>query len=784
MNATDRRPAPELAGATEALVHERASATPVKLAEGMEDRVKAVAPPPLPRDSSLRALEEWFIEAVTSPCDGEKLKSDTARVLTPGPQLDPAARLDIYRYAYRARLVECLADDYPALQYALGADAFEALCHEYIQRHPSSSPSLNFYGRHMATFCRSEAMEPFPLRRFAADLAALEWALVEALHARVADALSPDELQAIPVERWALARLPPSPAVRLVRSAYGVNAFFQAFKSGDEPSLPNMDEEAPSATAVYRTDMTLWRMALTPAMATLLEGLFRGETLGEALGKLEEGLSEAEAGEAERNVMVWFREWVAGASSRASRSTPRRPKAEVTAKHRALVAPLPLIAWVSWQTARGGWRWEFVLFFVLAPALAWGSERTRKLFWGLYPFALLGLVYDAMRFVKDVGVTPARLHICDLRALDARWFGAGGATVHDWFRLHSSPLLDAICAVPYGTFIYVAVGFAMYLYARDYPAMQQFGWTFLLVNVCGFVTYHLYPAAPPWYFHAHGCVADLSVHASEGPNLARVDSWLGVGYFAGFYGRSSSVFGAVPSLHVAYPLLVLLFGWPRFGRLGRALAALFFASMCFAAVYLDHHWILDVLLGVAYVLVGHRVVALVVRARGTGAGLKRAERLPAPVSARDRVAQMLATWFGCGYVPFAPGTAGTLGAIPLYLALRPLGAGWVLGVAVVLTFAGVWSASIAVERSGRKDPQVVVIDEVAGVMFVLAASPPTAAGAVVAVLLFRLFDQLKPWPAFVAERALPSGWGVVFDDVFAGIWGAGAMAVLANMGGL
>ena len=58
--------------------------------------------------------------------------------------------------------------------------------------------------------------------------------------------------------------------------------------------------------------MTLWRMDLTPAMASLLEGLFRGETLGEALGKLEEGLSEADAAEAERNVMLWFREWVAG----------------------------------------------------------------------------------------------------------------------------------------------------------------------------------------------------------------------------------------------------------------------------------------------------------------------------------------------------------------------------------------------------------------------------------------------------------------------------------------
>lgn len=308
--AGDRRPAPELGGATEALVHERASATPSTQARPPHDvaGVAPVAPPKPPRDASLRALEEWFIEAVTSPCAGAELDAGARQVLTRGPKLDESGRLEIYRYAYRARLVECLADDYPALQFALGAEPFEELCNAYIQRYPSKDPSLNFFGRHMSSFCRSEAAEPFPLRAFAADLAELEWALVEVLHARVADALSSEALGAIPPERWPAARLPPSPAVRVVRSGYAVNAFFQAFKTGEEPAIPEAKE--PSATAVYRTDMTLWRMGLTPAMAALLEGLFRGETLGEALGKLEQGLSEAEAAEAERSVMVWFREWV------------------------------------------------------------------------------------------------------------------------------------------------------------------------------------------------------------------------------------------------------------------------------------------------------------------------------------------------------------------------------------------------------------------------------------------------------------------------------------------
>lgn len=446
------------------------------------------------------------------------------------------------------------------------------------------------------------------------------------------------------------------------------------------------------------------------------------------------------------------------------------------------LASFPMAGWALARTAMDGWRWEYSIFVIVAPALALAHSRTRRLFWGLYPFALLALVYDAMRFVSKVGVSASRVHVCDLRALEARWFGWNGHTVHDWLQAHPSPILDVISAVPYGTFIEVAVLFAIYLFVKDDRAMRRFGWTFLLVNLCGFVTYRIYPAAPPWYFHAHGCVADLSTHASEGPNLARVDAWMGIAYFHGFYARSSSVFGAVPSLHVAYPLLVLLFGWRYFGGLGRTLAALFFATMLFAAVYLDHHWIIDVLMGVAYTLFVYRAVHVVLALRTKGVHAPRV-RLPKPKSAKERIAFALATWFGCGYAPYAPGTAGTIGALPLYLVVRPLGATAVLAAAVAMTALGIWASSIVVAASHNKDPQIVVIDEVAGVLFALAAAPSTWAGALAAVIAFRLFDQVKPWPVHAAER-LPRGWGVVLDDVVAGAWGAVTVTLLAGMGGL
>ena len=147
----------------------------------------------------------------------------------------------------------------------------------------------------------------------------------------------------------------------------------------------------------------------------------------------------------------------------------------------------------------------------------------------------------------------------------------------------------------------------------------------------------------------------------------------------------------------------------------------------------------------------------------------------------DRLAHVLAVWFGCGHVPIAPGTAGTLGAIPLYLLLRPHGVLTVAIAALVTTVVGVWAAGRVVARTGRHDPQIVVVDEVAGVLVTWLAAPIGWRGLLAGFVLFRVFDQLKPWPANVAER-WPRGWGVMMDDVFAGGWGAAVLLGARGIG--
>lgn len=146
-----------------------------------------------------------------------------------------------------------------------------------------------------------------------------------------------------------------------------------------------------------------------------------------------------------------------------------------------------------------------------------------------------------------------------------------------------------------------------------------------------------------------------------------------------------------------------------------------------------------------------------------------------------KLAWVIATWFGCGLSPIAPGTVGTIAALPIYFALRGLGPVAVLAAATVITLVGVWAATVVSEETNDHDPQFVVVDEVAGVLVALAAANRSTGAIVVAVVAFRIFDMSKPYPANAAER-LPRGWGIVIDDVAAGAWAAALVLALRGAG--
>ena len=139
------------------------------------------------------------------------------------------------------------------------------------------------------------------------------------------------------------------------------------------------------------------------------------------------------------------------------------------------------------------------------------------------------------------------------------------------------------------------------------------------------------------------------------------------------------------------------------------------------------------------------------------------------------LARLIATWFGCGYAPKAPGTAGSLAALVIawalhaYAGVTAMGMGW---LAILLSIPGIWASDVVARESGGKDPQIVVVDEVVGQWMTLAgATALNWKSWLLAFILFRLFDIWKRSPVRQLER-LPGGLGIIADDAMAGVYGA------------
>ena len=144
-----------------------------------------------------------------------------------------------------------------------------------------------------------------------------------------------------------------------------------------------------------------------------------------------------------------------------------------------------------------------------------------------------------------------------------------------------------------------------------------------------------------------------------------------------------------------------------------------------------------------------------------------------------RLALLFASAGGVGLIPVAPGTWGSAVGVCLLVVVRQTAAPAVeaLLLAVVLA-GGVWSATMAERHYGRSDPGVIVIDEIAGMLVALFWIPVTWVGLLAGFAAFRVFDIVKPFPVGAAER-LPSGWGVMADDVVAGLYAYVTVRVLA-----
>ncbi len=128
----------------------------------------------------------------------------------------------------------------------------------------------------------------------------------------------------------------------------------------------------------------------------------------------------------------------------------------------------------------------------------------------------------------------------------------------------------------------------------------------------------------------------------------------------------------------------------------------------------------------------------------------------------------LATGLGAGYAPWAPGTVGSLLALVFIWLLWPASLLWQMVILLVCIAVGVWVSSWTSKDAAKKDPSFVVIDEIAGIFFTFLLVPVNTTTLVAGFILFRIFDIWKPGPIGQLEK-LPSGWGIMMDDILSGM---------------
>ena len=293
------------------------------------------------------------------------------------------------------------------------------------------------------------------------------------------------------------------------------------------------------------------------------------------------------------SVSTWMREWLL-----PSRTMRRR-----------ILPPAIGLVYIAAIALLGGLRPDHVLVGLLG-MLDLYNEKTRLFLRLFFPFMATGAVYDSMRYFYWEGIA-GRVHVAEPYFFEKRWFGVAGQTLNEFFAEHHWPALDLACGFAYLVFVgeYLAVAFGLFFLQRN-SMVRALAVAFLVVNLLGFATYFLYPAAPPWYVAQYGLgPAQLDIHPAAAA-AGRFDALLGTHFFDRVYGRGVDVYGAYPSLHVAYPRIALwaVFSEPKL-RWARAPAAAFFALMCLSAVYLQHHYVTDVVLGVAYAAAAIGLVA-------------------------------------------------------------------------------------------------------------------------------------------------------------------------------
>jgi hypothetical protein len=288
-----------------------------------------------------------------------------------------------------------------------------------------------------------------------------------------------------------------------------------------------------------------------------------------------------------------------------------KPRAGLTAPKGVWLVPALSLAYLLFSYLLIGFRSEQLVLVGLCNACYYLSGTTRRFITGFSIFVVFWILYDYMKAFPNYEFRA--VDIAPLYATEKRVFGIDyhgqRLTPNEFWLLNGNAWLDVLCGIFYLSWVPIPLAFAGYLFFKNRPLFFEFSLTFLLVNLLGFVIYYLHPAAPPWYVQQHGFnFQPLTMGSTAG--LARFDSFFGVGLFKSIYAKNSNIFAAMPSLHSAYPVVVLFYAVKNKSGLFNGLFFVVMIGIWFAAVYNSHHYILDVLAGILVAVAGIAMVRL------------------------------------------------------------------------------------------------------------------------------------------------------------------------------
>ncbi|MEO5889525.1 MAG: phosphatase PAP2 family protein [Ferruginibacter sp.] len=246
-----------------------------------------------------------------------------------------------------------------------------------------------------------------------------------------------------------------------------------------------------------------------------------------------------------------------------------------------------------------GFRTDQLVLIAIFNACFFLSGVARKFIIGFSIFIVYWILFDYMKAFPNY--TFNTVHIQDLYDTEKALFGINyhgtRITLNEYWLQNGRTWLDILTGIFYLCWIPVPLAFAAYLFFKDKEMFLQFSLTFVLVNMIGFIIYYVYPAAPPWYYQLKGGVF-IPGTLGNTAGLHKFDDYFNVKIFSALYAKSSNVFGAMPSLHSSYPLIVVYFGVKRKAGWMNGLFVVVMLGIWFAAIYSSHHYLLDVLAGI------------------------------------------------------------------------------------------------------------------------------------------------------------------------------------------